>query len=187
MGELKERQKVHERFICDTLGIKTKVKEEKYAKELKVTRRDCTTRALSTVLNIPFKEVLQKQLLFAVEYEMPLAGYIEISEKILKHYGFNKMKINMIDHISVAEFMYKHKKGKFIIVAAGHMIAYMNGVWYDNEVNFHKIDMFLAQYVAFAYTNQKIKEKELLINKNDYVEVKEHERKDTIKEMDREL
>ena len=62
MGDLKERQKEHERFICDTLGIKTKVKEEKYSKELKVTRRDCTTRALSTVLNIPFNEVLSRFL-----------------------------------------------------------------------------------------------------------------------------
>ena len=171
MGKLEERQKEHERFICDTLGIKTKVKEEKYNKELKVARRDCTTRAISTVLNVPFKEVLQKQLLIAVEYEMPLAGYIEISEKILKMNGFNKMKINLTDHISVAEFMCKHKKGKFVIVAAGHMLAYIDGVWYDNKDNFHKIDLFLAQYVAFAYTNQKIKEKELLIN-NDNLEVK---------------
>lgn len=67
------------------------------------------------------------------------------------------------------------------------MIAYIDGTWYDNKANFNKADLFLTKYVAFAFTNQKIKEKELIINKNEHVEEKEYERKNSIKEMDREF
>jgi len=187
MSEIRERKEKHERFICDTLGIGLKIREIEYKDKDAIKRQDCTTRAMSTVLDIPFIEVLKKQLSLAIEFEQTHSGYIKISEKILKEYGFNRMKISLSEHISVGEFMYKRKTGKYVIVAGGHMIAYMDGVWYDNEGCFSKADTFLVQYVAFAFTNQKIKEKELLINKNDYMEVKEHERKNSIKKMDREL
>ena len=49
MKNLRERQKEHERFICDTLGIKLCVREVEYSKVLKTERRrDCSTRTLST-------------------------------------------------------------------------------------------------------------------------------------------
>lgn len=188
MGDLKERQREHERFICNALGIKLCVREVEYTKVLKTERRlDCTTRTLSTILDISFKEALKKQLLLAVEYETPHGNYIEITEEILKSHGFNRIKIGVVDHISVAEFMCTHKTGKYVIIADGHMIAYIDGTWYDNKDNFNKVDLFLTKYVAFAFTNQKIKEKELIINKNEYVEEKEYERKNSIKEMDREF
>lgn len=81
--------------------------------------------------------------------------------------------------------MCTHKTGKYVIIADGHMIAYIDGTWYDNEDNFNKVDLFLTKYVAFAFTNQKIKDKELMINDN--TEEKEYERKNSIKEMDREF
>lgn len=176
MKNLRERQKEHERFICDTLGIKLCVREVEYSKVLKTERRqDCSTRTLSTILGISYQEALKKQLLLAVEYEMPYGNYIEITEEILKSNGFNRIKIGLIDHISVAEFMCTHKTGKYAIIAGGHMIAYIDGTWYDNEYNFDKVDLFLTKYVAFAFTNQKIKEKELIINDNEQVEEKEYE------------
>ena len=53
MGELKERQREHERFICNALGIKLCVREVEYTKVLKTeTRQDCSTRTLSTILGI---------------------------------------------------------------------------------------------------------------------------------------
>jgi len=60
--------------------------------------------------------------------------------------NINKQKI------TIAEFMYNHKHGRFAIVGGGHMIAYIEGVWWDTLYNIdNRIDNFVGEHVFFAF------------------------------------
>lgn len=155
----KKELKKHERFICDYLGIKLRLYkiDYKYLEGPKC-RRDCTTRTITRLLNIPYQDVLKKQLELALEYEQVHANYYKITIDILSEYGYEMKRIKSKDrYISVGEFMATHKKGRYAISANGHIVAYINGTWYDDKDNFRGPDYFLVQKVGAIFYESKNK------------------------------
>lgn len=155
----KKELKKHERFICDYLGIKLRLYkiDYKYLEGPKC-RRDCTTRTIARLLNIPYQDVLKKQLELALEYEQVHANYYKITMDILSEYGYEMKRIKSKDrYISVGEFMATHKKGRYAISANKHIVAYINGIWYDDKDNFRCADYFLVQRVDAIFYESKNK------------------------------
>ena len=78
---------------------------------------------------------------------------------ILSEYGYEMKRIKSKDrYISVGEFMATHKKGRYAISANRHIVAYINGTWYDDKDNFSSIpDYFLVQKVRAIFYETKNK------------------------------
>lgn len=53
--------------------------------------------------------------------------------------------------------MSTHKKGRYDISADGHIVAYINGTWYDDKDNFRGPDYFLVQKVGAIFYESKNK------------------------------
>lgn len=155
----KKEIKKHERFICDYLGIKLRLYkiDYKYLEGPKL-KKDCTTRTIARLLNIPYQDVLKKQLELALEYEQVHANYYKITMDILSEYGYEMKRIKSKDrYISVGEFMATHKKGRYAISANRHIVAYINGTWYDDKYNFRCPDYFFVQKVGAIFYESKNK------------------------------
>lgn len=146
--------KKHERFVTESLGIKMETKNVIYTTHTSIRERcDCITRALSTILNIPYDDVFKLQLELSYEHKL-LPDNNLILKDILNRMDFYSMNIQPFE-ISVAEFMCSHKNGKYIIVANGHATAFIDGVWYDNDVTFNMADKFILSKIKYVFTNQK--------------------------------
>lgn len=149
----------HQKFIMNTLGIKLKelepVKYKKGIDDSYELRNDSTTKALSKVLNLPYYQVLDKQYKVAQKYGY-LPTYIKVTKEILRQNDYKATKFHTIDEISIAEFLYNHKKGKYIIVGGNHIFAYIDGVWYDDKSYFKFINQIITQHIVFAFSyNEK--------------------------------
>lgn len=107
----KKEIKKHERFICDYLGIKLRLYkiDYKYIEGPKC-RRDCTTRTIARLLNIPYQDVLKKQLELALEYEQIHANYYKITTDILSEYGYEIKKFSLKIDIFQLENLCPHIK-----------------------------------------------------------------------------
>lgn len=141
--------KKEEKFIADMLGIKLRNYNIKYKQKIPGPRKDCTTRALSRLLNIEYYDVLKMQLSEAYNIGTVHANYEKVTENILSNAGYITIKVNRRQ--SVAQFMYEHKTGRYAIVAGGHIVAYINGTWYDDELNFNNVNAFLGCNIYKVY------------------------------------
>ena len=144
--------KKDDRFICDMLGIKLRHNNIKYKYGKENKRMDCTTRAISRVLNLPYDDVQKMQFELGLKYNY-MPNYIPIIEMILiNYYGYTEIKAK---RTYVGKFMYEHKTGRYVISAAGHMIAYINGTWYDNDHCLKYPDEFLVKRINKVYYKEK--------------------------------
>lgn len=145
----KDREK-HQKFIVNTLGIKLEpLKPVKYKKGIDDSyelRNDSTTKALSKVLDMPYYQVLDKQYKIAQKYGY-LPNYIKVTKELLRQNNYKETKFHPVDEISIAEFLYNHKKGKHVIVGGNHIFAYIDGVMYDDKSYFKFINQINAQHV----------------------------------------
>lgn len=142
----------HDKFILNLLGIKTELNSIQYERKEseKHMDMDCTTRAFSTLLNMPYKEVLRIQHTKALEQELAFANFDDSIKAILEDFDFEEVCVKPMS-ISNAEFMYTHKKGSYAIVSAAHMYAYIDGTWYDNECGFMEADHYLTEKIWYVY------------------------------------
>ena len=138
------------RFIVDALGIKLRHNNFDYKTKLPKRRMDCSTRTISRLLNIPYDDVLKLQFKIAYNYGMLHPNYDDITRDILTSYGYKRISI-AATHQSVAQFMYEHKEGRYAIAAAKHILAYINGTWYDDNQNLIAPDLYIVQKVAYVY------------------------------------
>ena len=113
-------------------------------------RMDCTTRTISRLLNIPYYDILKLQFKIAYEYGLLYPNYDDITKDILTSYGYKRV-LMVATHQSIAQFMYEHKEGRYAIAGAKHILAYINGVWYDDNQNLIAPDLYIVQKVAYAY------------------------------------
>ena len=111
---------------------------------------DCTTRTISRLLNIPYYDILKLQFKIAYEYGILYPNYDDTTKDILTSYGYKRV-LMVATHQSVAQFIYEHKEGKYAIAGAKHILAYINGVWYDDNQNLIALDLYIVQKVAYAY------------------------------------
>ena len=114
---------------------------------------DCTIRSLSKVLNKPYKEIYH-ELARLGEEQCRMYNSTNLIKEFLKDYNY---KSSTFDYrISVGQFMYQNKKGKFIISTKNHMCAYIDGVWYDNEYCLKNPDLFVLDTIKIVFYEQNL-------------------------------
>ena len=113
-----------------------------------MVRQDCTTRTISKLLNLPYKEVLKNQFELGLKYEVGRINWDVITDDILMAAGYKKRVL--LDQC-VGQFMYEHKTGKYAIKAGGHICAYIDGTWYDSAYDLECPDAFLLEKVRAVY------------------------------------
>lgn len=94
---------------------------------------DCVVRAISTVLNSSwdsiYTELVIQGLMMA---DMPSAN--AVWGAYLKNKGFKRSAVSNTcpDCYTVKEFAEEHPKGKYILATGSHVIAIINGDYYDS-------------------------------------------------------
>ena len=93
---------------------------------------DCTVRAISMATNNGWAETYLDLCLFGLLMaDMPSAN--AITAAYLKKKGFQRKNIpeNCPDYYSVKDFCKDHKDGIFVLGTGTHMVAVINGDYYD--------------------------------------------------------
>ena len=93
---------------------------------------DCTVRAISVATNNVWEETYLDLCLFGLLMaDMPSAN--AITAAYLKKQGFQRKNIpeTCPDYYSVKDFCRDHKDGIFVLGTGTHMIAVINGDYYD--------------------------------------------------------
>ncbi|MBR5271067.1 MAG: hypothetical protein IKV64_02670 [Clostridia bacterium] len=93
---------------------------------------DCTVRAISTALNQQWeKTYLELCIQGLIMFDLPNADYVW--GQYLKNKGF-KRNILPCDNgicITVEQFCYEHPNGIYLLCPKNHIIAVINGKFYD--------------------------------------------------------
>lgn len=87
---------------------------------------DCTARALSTALGIPWSEAYDMLSNSARDMGM-MMGSVDAVEEFLDRW-FERVYIT---EETVSEFIRNHPRGRFLITMPGHITALVEGVNYD--------------------------------------------------------
>lgn len=155
-------------FYADLLGVKTEYYNPNPCQEGNEDdedRNDCIVRAICKVLNKSWRDVFEDMSKFGssvgmlidtnpfIELYLARHGYINISEIISEN----------DDIITVGEFMYRYKTGRYIVSSVPHAAAYIDGVWYDNYTmlsapnHYFLVDEHYGIYVNLHDTGFKLK------------------------------
>lgn len=105
-------------------------------KDIKNQYGDCTIRALSKVLGLSWIETFDLTIPFCREYQTPNIFNVdvkterEILDKLgFMYYGISNKKGSK--RPTVAGFAKEHKKGTYILNVANHVVAVVDGIYYD--------------------------------------------------------
>lgn len=102
-------------------------------KDLKDKYDDCVVRALTKVLDKDWIEVFDDLVKYARGIQcMPSSK--QCYEQYLKDNGFVYIGISNkkgSKRPTVTQFAKEHKKGKYLVNLAGHVVAIVNGKYYD--------------------------------------------------------
>lgn len=94
---------------------------------------DCTIRALSKVLRISWRQA--HDITAAESRDM---GYIQDAKpvwgRVLREAGFHKSVIpeEMPDDYTIKDFCDDHPTGEYIVATSSHVVAIINGDYYDS-------------------------------------------------------
>ena len=104
--------------------------------DLKDEYGDCTIRALSKVLNITWLEAFELTLPLCRKYQVPNVFFCPSTTEriILKELGFNYYGISNkkgSKRPTVKEFAKSHPTGRYIVKVAHHVVAVVDGVYFD--------------------------------------------------------
>lgn len=105
-------------------------------KDLKDKYGDCTIRALSKALGLSWIETFDMTLPFCREYQTSniFNADTQIEREILDRIGFAYYGISNkkgSKRPTVASFAKEHKNGIYIVKVANHVVAVVNGNYYD--------------------------------------------------------
>ena len=105
-------------------------------KDLKDKYGDCTIRALSKALNISWIEAFDKQIPLCREAQAPnvFAVPIKIRNEFMKKLGFTYSGVSNkrgSHRPTVDTFTKSHPKGTYILSLAHHVVASVDGKYYD--------------------------------------------------------
>ena len=93
---------------------------------------DCTIRAISTALGEPWEDVYMDIAREGLRLnDMPDANHVWGA--YLRERGFRRHLIpdDYIDHYTVEDFCADHPYGTYILALSGHVVAVINGHYYD--------------------------------------------------------
>lgn len=97
---------------------------------------DCTIRALSKVFNCSWKETFKKQVPYCLKYQVTSAFDCPAKQAkvILKELGFEYHSIKVpkgSKRPTVESFTKEHTTGRYIVNVARHVVAVVDGKYYD--------------------------------------------------------
>lgn len=115
--------------ICRELGIKLVHFNSNKLAEIN-NANDCTTIALSRLLNISWEEAITIQHNKVLETGLAFNSTSNIKE-ILKEYDYEEIKISPC--CSIASFIINNRKGRYFISSHTHAIACINSTIYDKD------------------------------------------------------
>lgn len=102
------------------------------ANPMKRRSDDCVIRAIGTVLNKPWEEVYCALCeLGRQDYDMPSANHIW--GRYLRNNGYERTSVPDMcpDCYTVEKFAEEHRIGRYILALNGHVVACIDGVYYD--------------------------------------------------------
>lgn len=94
---------------------------------------DCVIRAISCVLNMDWEETFIKLSIHAFQMgDMPSANYVWGT--FLTKYGFKREMLpdRCPECYTIADFAYDHPRGEYILATGQHVIAVIDGYYYDS-------------------------------------------------------
>lgn len=110
---------------------------------LKLSVGDCTIRAISKVTNQTWKQTYLDLLTQGfIMYDMPSSN--RVWSELLKLYGFKKFPIPDMcpDCYTIREFCYDHPVGEFVVGTGEHVVAIINGDYYDSWDSGNEIPIY---------------------------------------------
>ena len=110
---------------------------------LKLSVGDCTIRAISKVTNQTWKQTYLDLLTQGfIMYDMPSSN--RVWSELLKMYGFRKFyKPDMCpDCYTIKEFCYDHPIGEYVVGTGEHVVAVINGNYYDSWDSGNEIPIY---------------------------------------------
>ena len=110
---------------------------------LKLSVGDCTIRAISKVTNQTWKQTYLDLLTQGfIMYDMPSSN--RVWRELLKLYGFRKFYIPDMcpDCYTIKEFCYDHPIGEFVVGTGEHVVAVINGNYYDSWDSGNEIPIY---------------------------------------------
>lgn len=93
---------------------------------------DCTVRAVSRVLDLPWWEAYLWLCLYGFALaDMPTANHVWGA--FLKNRGFRRAVVDDSgDRYTVLDFCVDHPYGRYVLALSGHVIAVVDGCYYDS-------------------------------------------------------
>ena len=93
---------------------------------------DCTVRAIATCLDKPWEEVYTELCARGlIERDMPSANHVWAA--YLRSQGYERRAVQNTcpDCYTVADFAADHRRGRYIVALHGHVVAVIDGDYYD--------------------------------------------------------
>ncbi len=123
--------------------MKTYVYYQPNKKDVKDQYGDCTIRALSKVLDCTWLEAFDKTIPLCRKYQCTnvFDTPIKTRREILKQLGFDYYGISVRDgskRSTVSEFAKEHPTGRYLANVSHHVVAIVNGQYYDTWDSGHK-------------------------------------------------
>ena len=136
-------------FLTRTLGIKICP----YNPNPKVLcTDDCAIRAFTKCLNKSWNEVYEGLVEVSKRYPgqlfnmtKPMDRYAKDNHMVVIYKSYFKLC-----PMTVGEFLYRHKCGRFIINIEEHSFCYMNGIVYDSK-GLYESDLYLTETIESVY------------------------------------
>ena len=80
------------------------------------------------VTGLSFEDTFDLQTKIAKENYAIMNSFLHVIKPILEEYGYERC--HNINEKTIGEFMYNHKKGKYVILGKDHIEYYANGTRY---------------------------------------------------------
>ena len=106
------------------------------AKDIKDKMGDCQIRALSKALDLTWLQTFDLIMPICREVQAPdiFCCDLKVVKELMSRLGFEYTGISTkkgTDRPTVREFAIKHKKGAYVCSLAGHVVAVVDGMYYD--------------------------------------------------------
>lgn len=141
-------------FYLNMLGLKVEnfdPNPKHSSSDNKKDINDCTFRSLCKLFDKDWDTIF-KEMTDLAFIEKRMWNSIHLLEVYLKDLGFDRYNFGYRE-MTIGEFMYKHKTGKYLISTPGHIVCYIDGAWFDRLSDRYKPDIFLTEFVNCVFTD----------------------------------